>query len=335
MSGSLRLIDLHTDWILQYAPEMTVFDASLYPGVPGRLPQSEGYLLGTSVAFLACFRKAEDWERQADPWCALSAILARLEAEFPGRILADRADWDRFGDDPQGMSWGVLGIEGFDALIRSEADLARLPGLFRRGVRLFQPTYNASGLLAGSSQPGDDRGLTDLGRAFLASLAELGNHPDQPRPLVDLAHLNPQAASDVLDWFEADESRRSRLIPVYSHGAPRHDAFASPRAISLDNLRRLRALGGTVGISVSPPFFETLDQVKRGIETVAEIPLRGQAGYEGIAIGTDFLGVDQTIAGLENVPAVVSWVSSEFDARVASLLIEKNARTLIVEMLHA
>src|SRR6185437_14488063 len=196
-------------------------------------------------------------------------------------------------DDPGGLCWGVVGIEGFDPLIRAPADLDRLPALFERGVRVFQPVYSAENLLGGSSAAGDDRGLTDLGRAFLGALEDLGPASgDGPRPAVDLAHLNPAASADVLAWFEADAPRADRLVPVYSHGALWHDGFTSPRAITAGNLGRLRALGGAVGFGVGPPFYPSADALKAGIEAAAALPFRGRAGFEGIAIGTDFLGVD-------------------------------------------
>ena len=334
MPGSLRLIDLHTDWLLQYTPETTVYDPSLYEGVSARLPQAEGYLQGTRAAILSCYRRADDWAKQADPWAALAALITRIEAEFPGRLLADRDDYIRFLDDPDGLCWGVIGIEGFDALVRSPADLERLPQLFRRGVRLFQPSYMPSGGLAGCSQPGDDRGLTDLGRAFLEALADIGSVPEAPRPILDLAHLNPRSISEVLDWFEADEARPGRLLPAYSHGTPWHEGFDSPRAITLDSLRRLRALGGCIGMGVSPPFFQSRDQVKAAIEQAASLPFLGQPGYEGIAIGTDFLGVDQVLDGLGDVPAILAWLEASFPAEVAALLIEGNARKLLTDMLR-
>ena len=82
MTEPLRLIDMHTDWLLQYAPETTLYGPALYPGVPGRLGQAEGYLQGTRIAILSCYRKVEDWERQASPWSALGDLLARIEAEL-------------------------------------------------------------------------------------------------------------------------------------------------------------------------------------------------------------------------------------------------------------
>jgi membrane dipeptidase len=337
MSRPPRLVDLHCDWLLQYVPDCTIFDPAKYPEIAacaGRpegasyFGQVDGYLTGTSAAVMACFRREEDWTSQADPWSALGDLIARIEAEFAGRVLAGLDDHARWLDDPDGLCWAVVGVEGFDHLVRTPADLDRLPGLLERGVRLFQPVYDTSTLLGGSAVAGDDRGLSDLGRSFLQTLADLGS-TSGPRPIVDLAHLNPRTQSDVLAWLEADAGRRARLLPVYSHGALRHDAYVKPRALTFDNLARLRALGGTVGFSVAPPFFDSTDRLREAIETAAALPYLGQPGYSGIAIGTDFLGVSHTLPGLTHADEVVAWIGRTFAPDVGTALTEGNARTLL------
>jgi membrane dipeptidase len=328
-----RLIDLHTDWLLQYAPETTLFESSVYPNVPGRLYQAEGYLQTTSAAVLACYRSADDWARQGDPWSALGSLITRIEAEFPGRLLRDSDDLVRWQADPEGLCWGLIGVEGFDALVRTPADLDRVEALFERGVRLFQPVYSATSLLGGCAWPEDDRGLTDLGRAFLETLAGVGANPNGPRPMLDLAHLNPRTASDVLMWFEADISRTRQVIPVYSHGALVHADFAKPRAITVENLTRLRSIGGWIGFCVGPPFYASSESLRLSIVQAASLPFLGRPGYEGIAIGTDFLGVNETLPGLSNASAVVEWCRKCFKPGTAASLIQGNAMLLIQRVL--
>ncbi|MDR3634091.1 MAG: membrane dipeptidase [Isosphaeraceae bacterium] len=324
----MRLIDLHVDWLLQYAGETTVYDPACYARVPQRLEQVRGYLQDTSAAVLSCYRHADDWARcQSDPWAALGELITRIEAEFPGRLLQGPDDLARWRDDAKGLCWGVIGIEGFDALVRSPVDLERFPPLFERGVRLFQPVYTAANALGGSAANGDDRGLTDLGRSFLQALFDLSR--DGGRPLFDLAHLNPFSAADALAWFEADAERPRRVLPVYSHGTLAHDGFLKPRAITRENLRRLRALGGVIGLSVGPPFFSIAEQLKSAIEDAAALPFAGHAGFQGIAIGTDFLGVDQTLPGLGNVEEVMQWVAATFDETTAAALVYENAQRLL------
>jgi membrane dipeptidase len=327
----MRLIDLHVDWPLQYAAETTLFDPELYPEAGPRASQAEGYLGSTSAAVVALFRRAEDWERQADPWRALRDLLTRVEAEFAGRLLIGPADVARWGAEPDALTWAMVGVEGFDALVRGPADLDRLPGLFARGVRVFQPLYSKSNALGGSPEVGDDRGLTGLGRDFLGVLAGLAGVG--ARPALDLAHMNPRCMSEALDWFEADPSRLDRVAPIYSHGAPAHDSYAPPRAITTANLTRLRALGGLVGIGVTPPFFETPEELKATIERAASIPYLGRAGFEGLALGTDFLGVEATMPGLGNAGEVLDWFASAFGREAAVALLWGNAREWIVRLL--
>ncbi len=149
--------------------------------MPQRLGRLAGYLQGTSLAVLACTRKPEDWERQGDRWASLAAMLAAYEAEFAGRLLIAPDDVARWRAEPaDGLCWGTLGVTDFDSLVREPADLDRLPGLFERGVRVFQIAASARpSALAGTDNIGDDRGLTDLGRALLARFGELS---DRSRP---------------------------------------------------------------------------------------------------------------------------------------------------------
>ena len=120
-----------------------------------------------------------------------------------------------------------LVLEGLDFLIREREDLERLPGLIDRGVRVLQPVYFSENRMAGSSEVGDDRGWTELGYAFLEVLVE---RSESTRVALDLAHMNPISISELLDWYETDPTRAERLIPIYSHGAPVHENYQSPRA---------------------------------------------------------------------------------------------------------
>ncbi len=327
----MRLIDLHTDWLLQYTPEATVFDAALYPRIRERLGQSEGYLQGAWAAVLSCYRAEDDWARQADPWAASASCWRGSRRSSAAGSCSPPRTSAGGSTTPRGSAGGSWASRGSTRWCGRPATSTGSRAC-SRGVRLFQPVYAASSVLGGSSTPGDERGLTDLGRAFLEALADLAAGPGGPCPVLDLAHLNPHAAAEALDWFEADDRRATRLIPVSSHGAPRHKGFATPRAITPENLRRLRALGGVVGFSVGPPFYDSAGALKEGIEAAAAVPFRGRPGIEGIAIGTDFLGVDQTLPRLGHIAGVVAWLSTSFDPATAAALIQGNARQLLARI---
>jgi membrane dipeptidase len=323
-----RLIDLRVLWPWQYIGETTQFHADAYPPLANRVRQLAGYLQDTSAAVVACARSAEDWSRQADPWAALNPMITRVEAEFPGRLLIGPEDHARWIADPQGLTYALIGVAGFDALIRNPVDLDRLARLFERGVRLFQPVQGPTSLMAGSSAPGDDRGLTHLGRMFLQTLLDLTtDRPGTPRPLVDLTGLGPVALGQVLSWFEADGNRSRRLRPLLGHGSIRRSDEGAHGAISLEHFDRLRALGGVVGLSVGPPHHATAEDLRGSIE--AAIERTGPLGFEGFSIGTGFLGLERAAPGLENAEAVVAWLRATFQAPAADLLIQGNARRLL------
>jgi membrane dipeptidase len=250
-------------------------------------------------------------------------MIARYEAEFAGRLLIGADDVQRWAAEPPGgICWGLLGVEGFDCLIRQRADLDRLASLFHRGVRVFQLVETGSSALGGAAAPGDDRGLTDLGRDFLAFLWDLAPPAGQPspRPVIDLAHLNAPSTTDVLDWFEADASHRERLPLIRSHGG----ASLSPQVLT-----RLRAVGAIIGLSVGPPYVCSAAELRRGIDFAASIPFDGRAGFEGLGIGTDALNLTISLERLENVARIIAWLEESFDPAARNLIAHGNARKLL------
>ncbi len=331
----MRLVDLHCNWALQYAGETCHYDAAAYADVRSRLDQVEGYLTGTAIAVLTCGRRAGDWARQPDAWQTLGEMIARYEAEFPGRLLIGPDDVTRWNaEPPDGIGWGILGVEGFDTLVRQADHLDRLPGLFMRGVRFFQLVETEAGTLGGAAVVGDDRGLTELGRAFLDRLEALSGEsgPTGPCPVVDLADLNCRATGEVLAWFESDPTRLQRLLLVRSHGTIETTHRPVVTGLSAENLQRFRALGGVVGLSPGLPFFSSPEELRAGIETIAAVPFRGLAGYAGIGMGTDFLNLEQSLPHIGNVSRLTEWLAANFTPDVAASITRGNACTL---MIHA
>ena len=320
----MRLIDLHCSWARQYAAESSQYDASFYPEIASRVGQVDGYLMGTSLAFVGCAREAGDWEAQAVPWLSLAAMIDRYEAEFAGRLIANLDDYDRWrADSDEGLCWGLLGVAGFNRLVRAPSDLEHLGAIFERGVRVYQPVATADGLLGGSRDDGDARGLTDLGRAFLEKLLEQAPAAGKPgpRPILDLAHMNAATCADVLAWFEADATRAARLPLVHSHGA-----F---EVLGPEFPARFRALGGVIGLSVGLPAIDSAATLRARIEALAVVPYRGQAGYEGIGVGTDYLELDSTVAEFSEIGKVAEWLSKSFSPGVAAMIGFQNGRRLV------
>ncbi len=300
-----RLIDLRIDWLAQYAPESNIFGPETIARANRDISRLDGYLGATSAAFLMLGRDPEDWARRDDPWASLGELLARCDAEFSGRLLIGRDDLDRWRDDPDGLTWGVLGVGGFDRLVRSFADLERVPSLYARGVRVFQIVATAENSLGGSWADGDDRGLTDLGRAFLGVVASLGT------AIVDLAGLGRIAFGQALDCLDTDAAGRVRLLR--SHGP-----------IVIEDIARLRSLGGFVGLGTSLNSFATAEELKATCEAIA-----ARSGFGAIGLATDALGTAPRLAGLQTADEIRDWTRLNFAADASQSLLHGNAAALI------
>jgi hypothetical protein len=314
-----RLIDLHVPWLLQYAPETTFFDRSLYPEVPGRLAQLDGYLGATAAAVVALGMAPDDWARRADRWAAMADLLARAESEFSGRLLIGPEDARRWrSSPPDAMAWAVLAIDGLNHLLREPDDLARLDALFQRGVRVFRL----------SDGPGDEPAT--VGPSLLDRMASWSSHsgPSGPRPVLDLAGLAPDALSTVLDWYEAGPGREQALLPLFSHGAP--------GALPTDIVTRLRAIGAVLGFSPGAPWHESAEALQAAITAVSNVPGRsGSSPFEGLAFGTAFLRIDTAGTGLGNATSLGRWASKTFGPDVASSLIHETGARLLLRSIGA
>ncbi len=292
----MRLIDLRCDWALQYAAESTLYVPGEHPEIPGRVDRLDGYLTGVETAVLVCRPATAEPARHSDPWRALGETITRHEAEFAGRLLIDPDDAARSRAQPaDGLCRGVLAVAGLDDLVRAPADLDRLPLLFERGVRVFEPVSG------------------ELARPFLERLLALAPDGEGTRPAVDLTDADDATAAAILDWFEAEPTRAARLPLLRS---------AVGSETSADVVRRLRGLGATLGVSPTP----TVEAFRDAIESLAAIPFRGRAGYEGIGVATDYLRIDRAASELSAVARLASWIAANHPARVARALIFENAR---------
>jgi membrane dipeptidase len=87
-----------------------------------------------------------------------------------------------------------------------------------------------------------------------------------------------------------------------------------------------------IGLGVTPPFVREQDQIARSVDVLAAIPWKAETDGGGIALGTDFLGVEETLPGLGNAPEVIEWVISRFSKDMARRLLFDNARSLVASL---
>ncbi|MDX2037904.1 MAG: Zn-dependent dipeptidase, microsomal dipeptidase [Isosphaeraceae bacterium] len=308
-----RLFDFRCNWLAQYAREITLFDPELQPDPSDRLARLEGYLQTTSAFVVPCGPPRAEWERVADPWRMLSELATRVEAEFSGRTLHGPADLERFRDDPHGLAWAVLAIDGLDALVREAADVERAASYVGRGVRVIRLVSRPGSSVAGGDGEGDERGLLDLGRSLLDRLAAVGPEANGVRPSIDLTGLNAQARAEVLDWFEAEPARAEALIPVGRAGAASLEGGEQAGRLALEDLRRIRSLGGWVGIEVGPPQTGGPEEFARAIEVASNPPRLGRPGPEGLLVSSCFLDESRFTQLLGDAPAILDWLRANLD----------------------
>jgi membrane dipeptidase len=317
-AGPPRFIDLRIDWLAQYAPETKLFGPESNARASRDLARIEGYLGATSAAFLMLGRDREDWARRPDSWAALGDLIARSEAEFPGRVLRSGEDYSRWQSEPDHLTWIVLGIGGFESLIASKADLNRLPMLFERGVRVFQPFSTAAASEAVLLEN------NDLLISFLETLESLNPDSAGPRPILDLAGMEDCTTNEALSWLEAKEPHARRVLITKSSGP-----------MEAETTVRLRRLGGFTVLSASSSSFDSLASLRFAIESVASISLDGETGYTGIGLATDAFGDGNGLASVVTVADLVSWTVKVWGSSAATALLRDNATAWIARIVGA
>lgn len=217
---------------------------------------------------------------------------------------------DRDGDE--GAVAAVPGIEGAHAL---EGELANVDTLFTAGYRMIGLTHFFDNAVGGSAHGVRKGGLTPLGERVLDRMAELGM-------LVDLAHASDALIDDV--------TRRTHRPVVVSHTGV-DGTCPGPRNLSDDQLMRVAATGGVVGIGLWPEAVcgETAGDWSRAVRYVADL-----VGVDHVALGSDWDGAVPAIvdaAGTEHLTAAL--LDEGFSsADIRAILGENTLRVLLATL---
>lgn len=162
----------------------------------------------------------------------------------------------------------VIGIEGAHCL---EGDLTNLEMFVNKGVRMIAPTHFFDNEIGGSAHGTEKKGLTDLGKQMIVEMERRGI-------TLDLAHASSKTIDDALAI--------STKPVVVSHTGVR-GTCDNTRNLSDDQLRRIAATGGVIGIG----FWETAvcgtdaKAIARAIRYTANL-----VGVNHVALGSDFDG---------------------------------------------
>ena len=200
-------------------------------------------------------------------------------------VIRNRQELDGFlrrREQYHQLAAALLGIEGAHAL---DGRLENLPRLDDAGFRMIGLAHFFDNDFAGSAHGVKKYGLTDKGR-------ELVREMERRKILIDLAHASPQTITDVT-------AIATRPV-VVSHTGVR-GTCDNRRNLSDDQLRRIAATGGVIGIG----YWETATcgndarAVARAIRYAVSV-----VGVDHVALGSDFDGAIAAPFDVTGLPLV-------------------------------
>jgi membrane dipeptidase len=272
---SAVVVDLHCDTILEIHSGQRRFDRRSTRGHIDLPRLREG---GVDVQVFAIYVPPKMGSRGPDRARELIRTFKKTITAHAAQIThvttvegIERAQRD-------GKVAAVLSIENGDAL---GGDVRLLDEFYGQGVRMLGLTWNPSNPLGDGALGRQHGGLTDLGRAALRRMEELGIVPDA-------SHL-----SEASFWHMMNATR-GPVIASHSNAAGLHP---HPRNLSDEQLRAIANRGGVVGINFYPGFLGagTLARVLDHIDYMVKA-----MGIDHVAVGSDFDGIPQAPSGLED-----------------------------------
>jgi len=235
-------------------------------------------------------RKIEEMQKMYGEWSPSSALVSPrdvaielvkiyygLEELYPKllKIIRSKEDIENLG-----TKTGVLmHIEGCEAL--GEPEDLRI--FYNLGIRSIGLTWNYDNKYAASCLSTKDYGLTGEGEALVAEANRLG-------VMVDLSHSSPRTSSDTLDVSEAP--------PFFSHSNAL-SVQSNNRNVSDSLIKKTAKRGGIVGVTfirscIGDPF--TPERLTLHAKRMIEL-----GGEKLPALGTDYLGIQNTPVGLSDI----------------------------------
>ena len=176
----------------------------------------------------------------------------------------------------------LLSCEGAELL---DCDPANLDWARAAGVRAVNLTWNHINGLAGSHRDAPERGLSDLGRAFVKRAQELDI-------FIDVSHCSDAAFWDLMDITQK---------PVLATHSNARAVCGHTRNLTDGMFRAITETGGVVGVNFYTAFVadeeaQTLDGVLRHFDHFLAL-----GGAKHLALGADLDGCDALAGGLRGV----------------------------------
>jgi membrane dipeptidase len=295
------IIDLHEDISNYY---MTQRDASLDGREGGQADLPKYKKAGVALVVAAIFPLVQTWNPQVSQVLSLGygspspAEVAR--SPFMVAIEQFKIYYELFRSYPERLSpintlsdietsvksnrlGLLLCLEGAEAL----EDSSDLEVMYRLGLRALGITWNHDNRYGSSCMSKKDYGLTGEGERLVNQANEMG-------VVIDLAHSGKRTALDTLSI-----STRPLMISHSNY----QGVHTHVRNVDDKVLEAVKANGGVMGFTMiddtigSDP---TLENLAKHIMAVSD-----RFGPDVLAIGTDYLGMERTPKGLEDISKLV------------------------------
>lgn len=278
----MRVFDGHCDTILQ-----CYLNGGGFRSREGHLDLERAESFERYAQFFAIFGAAEDFPgrnlRGANLWEVFleqQALFQREMAENGDRILFCRSGTEAEKAFMAGKAAAFLSVEGAELL---SCDLDRLEEAHRLGVRAVNLTWNHANALSGSNAEEPERGLSELGRAFVRRMGELGM-------LVDVSHL-----SDRGFWDVAEISER----PFFASHSNARAVFFHPRNLTDEQFTAIIEKNGVAGMNLYADFVGERPDVDALIAHIEHFWALG--GERHVALGGDWDGCSVLPAGFFDI----------------------------------
>lgn len=231
-------------------------------------------------------------------------IFYRLEDNGLIKIVRNKNDLEK-----EGIKF-LISLEGTDALT-DPYDILFLKELNFKSIGL---TWNYDTKFAASCMSKKDYGITGQGEELVKLANKLGI-------IIDLAHASKQTLLDVI-------SITNKPV-IVSHTAYRK-LKDHPRNLDDEEIEAIVKNKGVIGVMAWEKVLPepSIDGYLKVINEIGET-----YGWDYVAIGTDFLGMENTIKGFENISLITKIGESIKDN--ADKVLWKNAMRVIKENLNS
>ncbi|AWR98009.1 peptidase [Acidianus sulfidivorans JP7] len=278
-----KLVDLHEDFAYSNQQGIDVINGD---------HQSSLKMLSNfdSLIFASIFPHVNTWDERADQLTSLYGSLTH-STNFSFDLLIDQIKFYYYLDrkglakiirrkedlNSQGTKL-LLSLEGADAL-KDYNDLYILKELHVYNLGL---TWNYDNKFASSCMSKKDYGLTSEGEELVKLANALGI-------IIDVAHAGKRTVIDT--------SLVSKKPIIASH-ANSMKLKNHKRNLDDEEIEAIVKTHGVIGVTaiVSTLRESTINSIVENIKYIGE-----SYGWEYVAIGTDFLGIEETPRGFENI----------------------------------